>query len=353
MRGKLDIHQTKANFSRITPAGAGKTLNRSSIYSKSQDHPRRCGENSFREANLWRADGSPPQVRGKPFYGIITSVTNRITPAGAGKTYEISLETGEYRDHPRRCGENVRCSPPLPLLAGSPPQVRGKLRSEVFMIVTFRITPAGAGKTTNPQIQKINAQDHPRRCGENIQLCCMDHTTLGSPPQVRGKPLSDYDGSGTNGITPAGAGKTMPVIISSITLWDHPRRCGENMLLARLSFLVVGSPPQVRGKLIDEVQDRFQDRITPAGAGKTDTLHAVGHGLEDHPRRCGENYGWTEGKKHYFGSPPQVRGKHGRTQKSCALPGITPAGAGKTAVVSSSKAAPTDHPRRCGENRND
>ena len=208
MRGKQSIGFAFVFFCRITPAGAGKTLNRSSIYSKSQDHPRRCGENSFREANLWRADGSPPQVRGKPFYGIITSVTNRITPAGAGKTYEISLETGEYRDHPRRCGENVRCSPPLPLLAGSPPQVRGKLRSEVFMIVTFRITPAGAGKTTNPQIQKINAQDHPRRCGENDAGDYFINYVMGSPPQVRGKHVVGTSQLFSRRITPAGAGKT-------------------------------------------------------------------------------------------------------------------------------------------------
>ena len=76
------------------------------------------------------------------------------------------------------------------------------------MIVTFRITPAGAGKTTNPQIQKINAQDHPRRCGENSVALWAWRGSVGSPPQVRGKPDDRTVIIGTNGITPAGAGKT-------------------------------------------------------------------------------------------------------------------------------------------------
>ena len=53
---------------------------------------------------------------------------------------------------------------------------------------------------------------------------------------------------------------------------DHPRRCGENT--SRDSFFLPGkgSPPQVRGKLIGNMNTLKQQRITPAGAGKTRNL---------------------------------------------------------------------------------
>ncbi len=46
-------------------------------------------------------------MRGKPFYGIIISVTNRITPADAGKTTLDIIVRILYKDHPRGCGENL------------------------------------------------------------------------------------------------------------------------------------------------------------------------------------------------------------------------------------------------------
>ena len=50
--------------------------------------------------------GSPPQVRGKHFYGFIPNSTYRITPAGAGKTEKYAHCHDAEWDHPRRCGEN-------------------------------------------------------------------------------------------------------------------------------------------------------------------------------------------------------------------------------------------------------
>ena len=51
----------------------------------------------------------------------------------------------------------------------------------------------------------------------------------------------------------------------------------------------LGSPPQVRGKPVTPIDAITQERITPAGAGKTKKLQFSADGMEDHPRRCGEN----------------------------------------------------------------
>ena len=93
----------------------------------------------------------------------------RITPAGAGKTeYGDDILVG-FEDHPRRCGENPNREFADSLLAGSPPQVRGKRIIE--------------------QMYGCTAEDHPRRCGENIVNKTGREIGKGSPPQVRGKPV--------------------------------------------------------------------------------------------------------------------------------------------------------------------
>ncbi len=92
---------------RITPAGAGKTLTTSRSYSMLWDHPRRCGENAGETDEDHAAAGSPPQVRGKPSSSASFSPSSRITPAGAGKTIKRYFAIRNDRDHPRRCGENL------------------------------------------------------------------------------------------------------------------------------------------------------------------------------------------------------------------------------------------------------
>ena len=152
--------------------------------------------------------GSPPQVRGKPLYpeGFIT--TERITPAGAGKTRKHFAHNFQRQDHPRRCGENsFGLSNNFPQY-GSPPQVRGKQQSLLKKVAGFRITPAGAGKTSKRNCSRRTRQDHPRRCGENSACSRSNISEMGSPPQVRGKLASVLRVRGICGITPAGAGKT-------------------------------------------------------------------------------------------------------------------------------------------------
>ena len=75
-------------------------------------------------------------------------------------------------------------------------------------MIRRRITPAGAGKTTYPKGDRGIDQDHPRRCGENTAIAASMPINIGSPPQVRGKLVRVCINVGLLGITPAGAGKT-------------------------------------------------------------------------------------------------------------------------------------------------
>ena len=166
MRGKGCDHLELLFRKRITPAGAGKrltTLNSSDIM---RDHPRRCGEKIKLGAACGKATGSPPQVRGKAESEVFLACSPGITPAGAGKSFLTLGLSRRKKDHPRRCGEKRLDFPAYKLRNGSPPQVRGKVQRRNAARRRVRITPAGAGKSSGYAFCNVRYRDHPRRCGE-------------------------------------------------------------------------------------------------------------------------------------------------------------------------------------------
>ena len=72
-------------------------------------------------------------------------------------------------------------------------------------------------------------------------------------------------------------------------------------------------------------------RITPACAGKTAVIIQPLPRKQDHPRVCGENRTYTIPEAIAKGSPPRVRGKLPYEDTDAAAVRITPACAGKTA----------------------
>ena len=135
-------------------------------------------------------------------------------------------------------------------MQGSPPQVRGKRNAFRLRDFVIRITPAGAGKTFPVALATVTNINHPRRCGENVYDSNLNARFTGSPPQVRGKPRRKRNRCPRAGITPAGAGKTWSYCPIIKELEDHPRRCGENLFPRKRHRQTPGSPPQVRGKLV-------------------------------------------------------------------------------------------------------
>ena len=89
----------------------------------------------------------------------------------------------------------------------SPPRMRGKDLLRRFRAAQHRITPACAGKRSRPQQRNRSSQDHPRVCGEKNGICRAKVPHLGSPPRMRGKALCGLDVHIHAGITPAYAGK--------------------------------------------------------------------------------------------------------------------------------------------------
>ena len=73
--------------------------------------------------------------------------------------------------------------------------------------MSYRITPARAGKSGGTPLNPPCAEDHPRACGEKLQHILKWNHRPGSPPRVRGKDDPIDDGAPQLGITPARAGK--------------------------------------------------------------------------------------------------------------------------------------------------
>ena len=210
--------------------------------------------------------------------------------------------------------------------------MRGKPRDSGLRLKYIGITPAHAGKTHNGGIQSVRQADHPRACGENSLARVGVAESAGSPPRMRGKPVSSASRSGSRRITPAHAGKTHASCWAQISLTDHPRACGENVDFKYARGGAYGSPPRMRGKLCRARRAPLQQRITPAHAGKTVGRRVKIPRVPDHPRACGENLPTGSGVDRASGSPPRMRGKPMLPARLPPVQRITPAHAGKTAM---------------------
>ncbi len=169
MRGKVPHSFVHHLSTRITPAYAGKSLPKS-----------------------WRnmtQKGSPPPMRGKEYRRYLRRNERGITPAYAGKRPVLPDSKNDIEDHPRLCGEKKSFQGKSQSRIGSPPPMRGKVGSLSIFAVSDRITPAYAGKRKNARPFPGAVWDHPRLCGEKSLLVIFSITIIGSPPPMRGKAI--------------------------------------------------------------------------------------------------------------------------------------------------------------------
>ena len=110
------------------------------------DHPRLCGEKELSSVALSPNKGSPPPMRGKDVPKGQRLLVVGITPAYAGKSFQLS-----------RCYVSW---------IGSPPPMRGKVLFAIAPVAFTRITPAYAGKSYKINRRRKRLWDHPRLCGE-------------------------------------------------------------------------------------------------------------------------------------------------------------------------------------------
>ena len=94
-------------------------------------------------------------MRGKGYSVPQVRTGNGITPAYAGKSQQAQVTCESYGDHPRLCGEKEVQKTHKRPRKGSPPPMRGKARSPDIKSEVDRITPAYAGKSVQVSLQEI------------------------------------------------------------------------------------------------------------------------------------------------------------------------------------------------------
>ena len=175
-------------------------------------------------------------------------MSNRITPAYAGKSGKKNFPAGLRKDHPRVCGEKLGLLPSNRFLQGSPPRMRGKVTLPPWLWLFPGITPAYAGKSREADLPHHPLLDHPRVCGEKHERQGSGSRSPGSPPRMRGKAGLAPSRLLPPGITPAYAGKSQRLHKGCAMGQDHPRVCGEKKKPTTNATFQAGSPPRMRGK---------------------------------------------------------------------------------------------------------
>ena len=146
---------------------------------------------------------------------------------------------------------------------------------------------------------------------------------------MRGKAYRQKIRHHVSRITPAYAGKRETLMCAAGLLEDHPRLCGEKHFRNFSISLRAGSPPPMRGKVLAFVDFQFE--------------------FQDHPRLCGEKRFPCNHHRRGTGSPPPMRGKANSSHTRRCPSRITPAYAGKSNPSTKDLNSSKDHPRLCGE----
>ena len=186
-------------------------------------------------------------------------------------------------------------------------------------------------------------------CGEKAGGREACSTRRGSPPRVRGEVLENLARQGVHRITPACAGRSRRCTKALPVREDHPRVCGEKLPESTRRTAEEGSPPRVRGEGKGRSRQPLPRGITPACAGRRRYIICPIGILEDHPRVCGEKKAGRRPAPRSQGSPPRVRGEDvpGEFEKFASR--ITPACAGRSKENRWHRRHERDHPRVCGE----
>ena len=171
--------------------------------------------------------------------------------------------------------------------------------------------------------------EHPRLRGEGKNRPVASQRAAGTPPPTRGRAPRVSKRQGYKGNTPAYAGKGARTSIGTRPSWEHPRLRGEgwNARLALLTLL--GTPPPTRGRDPPADAPPAIPGNTPAYAGKGCGAASLCVHPREHPRLRGEGLQELMPPIGEMGTPPPTRGREVLIGYFTVNYGNTPAYAGK------------------------
>ena len=194
--------------------------------------------------------------------------------------------------------------------------------------------------------------DHPRACGKNFVVAFPRLAAAGSPPRMREECVEIVLVVAWRRITPAHAGRIWRFRCFNAGSRDHPRACGKNVFSIASLSIFSGSPPRMREECSRSGMPNMLQRITPAHAGRIHPKWMASALKSDHPRACGKNITARGCRNTSRGSPPRMREEFHNIAVRFSRSRITPAHAGRMRNEIASWRWTRDHPRACGKNIN-
>ena len=196
-------------------------------------YPRVCGGTPPRPRARAAARGLSPRVRGNRHRPIAARQRARSIPACAGEPSASTTAPSRPEVYPRVCGGTpaLRCPPACP--KGLSPRVRGNPGRPVPDSDYRRSIPACAGEPAPSSTSCRHARVYPRVCGGTRSVDRRGITGAGLSPRVRGNPMSNTNGTGTERSIPACAGEPISSWHRRVESGVYPRVCGGTATIWR------------------------------------------------------------------------------------------------------------------------
>ncbi|KXS38170.1 MAG: hypothetical protein AWU55_1648 [Halomonadaceae bacterium T82-2] len=207
VRGSRRWRTGQTGGERSIPAGAGKPASAGYGCQWSGVDPRGCGEATVQSSVAIGRQGRSPRVRGSQVRQQERQRPAGSIPAGAGKPRKVGRGYGTGKVDPRGCGEAPIPTAEMRKAMGRSPRVRGSLDAAGGAAVVLGSIPAGAGKPPRSCPSHRAARVDPRGCGEAISRASRLLRAAGRSPRVRGSRIDVGICQRCSGSIPAGAGK--------------------------------------------------------------------------------------------------------------------------------------------------
>ena len=235
------------------------------------------------------------------------------------------------------------------LSRGLSPLARGTLCRCQHCWRVIRFIPAGAGNTVPRIISLSSSTVYPRWRGEHSASLMPIIGLGGLSPLARGTRRQRIVRLPLHRFIPAGAGNTSTLSITTDREPVYPRWRGEHPNGSALSYPQIGLSPLARGTLKVLKNIGFRTRFIPAGAGNTGVIPIAARNAAVYPRWRGEHYFCNAQRYSRIGLSPLARGTLAKQTSGYAWCRFIPAGAGNTKFILINTAFVSVYPRWRGE----
>ena len=212
-------------------------------------------------------------------------------------------------DHPHAYGDKNFRYTKCARAPGSSPRVWGQVVSSSGKDLSIRIIPTRMGTRLAETVACVSHQDHPHAYGDKSLWRIIVLSKSGSSPRVWGQVVTVTCSPFVHGIIPTRMGTSLPFVIFSTYLKDHPHAYGDKKLSHSFHKRGVGSSPRVWGQVVKYYEVTIRSRIIPTRMGTSGDILENIDSYEDHPHAYGDKSFEHLQREAHSGSSPRVWGQ--------------------------------------------